>query len=143
VGKFAIALAVLAVAGLAFLLSSRDGKAEVTRTCIEDVGATVVKESGQFQLLFPYLVALGENARVRSFPELDDAKVYGVRFGAGEAVLFLAGSDDDARDIEGTLLDLAASEGSDLPSRRAGNVVLVWTVPVPLSESLAIDACVK
>jgi hypothetical protein len=93
--------------------------------------------------LFPYLVAVGGTERVTSYPELDGATVYGVKYGTGEALLFLGRDDGAARAFERTLVRYAARGGRSTPARRKGRVLLIWTVPMESpSASSRIDGCV-
>jgi len=136
-------MAIALVAGIAaFILLGRDDKAEAVRSCIEKAGATV-EESPNAKQIFPYLLAIGAGTSVQSMPELDDASVYGVRYGDGEALLFFARDGEDAGSLEQTLVGFGAGGGVDVPSSRAGKVLLVWTVPVSGAASSPLDACIE
>jgi hypothetical protein len=131
---------VLAVVAAYFLF--RDDSAQAVRDCMEKAGASV-RENPQFARLFPYLVAVAGTERVKSYPELDGATVYGVRYGTGEALLFVGHDDGAARAFERTLVRYAARGGRSTPARRKGRVLLIWTVPMESpSASTAIDGCV-
>ena len=118
-----------------------ESKADAVRSCLEDAGATT-KKNERFELLFPYLMAVGTGTGVESFPELDGAKVYGVAYGEGEALLFVGEEAEDAEAFEQTLVELGAIEGVDVPARRSDNVLLVWTVPLEPYETASLDDCV-
>jgi hypothetical protein len=128
------------VAVAAFFLFGRSTKAEAVRECIEETGATV-ESAPHFAQAFPYLVAAASNERVGSYPELDDSSAYGVRYGTGEAVLFVAKDADRARRFERTMTELAASGGAEVPTRRVDNVLLLWTQPPSLTA--AVDDCLE
>lgn len=138
--KYLVGVVVVILAAVLFLNRGESKAARVSK-CMEKAGATV-RRSGHFQQLFPYLVALGENARVRSFPELEHAKVYGVQYGDAEALLFVGKRDDDAQRFEETVVEFAGSGGASVRSQRSGNVVLLWTRSIEPSMSAPLDACV-
>jgi hypothetical protein len=131
----------LAAAVAAFLVLGRDDTAEAVRECIEKAGATV-EASPNFAQLFPYAMALGADSRVGSYPELEEATVYGVAYGEGEALLFVGDDESDAEAFERTLTGFAAGGGVTLPSRRAGKVLLIWTVPLASFAAAPLDDCV-
>jgi hypothetical protein len=133
---------VLIAAGAGFLLLRGDDDAKAVRSCLEKAGATVQRAPHAKQV-FPYALALGSGERVEPFPGLDRASVYGIRFGRGEALLFFAHDSSDARRIEETLVDFGARGGVNIPTRRAGKTLLVWTVPVSTATSWPLDSCIE
>jgi len=135
--KVAVGAVALVLLGAFFMF--RDDKAKAVRNCMEKAGASL-RESREFGRLFPYLVAASRVERVRSFPELKGATVYGVQYGTGEALLFVGRDGGAARAFERSLTQYAARGGRTLPSRRDGKVLLIWTVP-PSSTS-TVDSCV-
>lgn len=137
--KLSIGLALVVAVG-AFFVFGRESKARAVSECVEKAGAMVTK-SRHFQELFPYFMAVGESTRVRSFPELERATVYGVQYGEGEALLFVGKDSEAAQSFEQTLIDFGASGGVDIPSRRADNVLLLWTVPT--AASAPVDECIE
>ena len=134
---------VLVAAVAAYLLLGRSGDGTAVISCLEKAGATVQRSSPNFKRAFPYMLALGSGERVQSYPELDDARAYGVRFVRGEALLFFAHDSDDAASIEQVLVGFGARGGVTVPARRADKVLLVWTVPVASSLSYPLDSCIE
>lgn len=136
----AVAFVLVVGAVGAFVLLRGDGAGKAVRSCLEDAGASV--EKARNKIVLPYALALGSGERVQELPALDHASVYGVRRGSGEAILFFARNGEDAESLEETFVTFGASQGVRLPARRAGSVLLVWTVPLPPSESYALDTCI-
>ena len=137
----AIGLVVAAAAGF-WLLRGRDGEAKAVRACIEKTGASV-EDAPNAKRTFPYALALGSGQSVQEMPELNRASVYGVRQGAGEALLFFARNGDDAASLEQTFVGFGAAGGIRVPAKRAGKVLLVWTVPVDTALSWPVDSCLE
>ena len=134
-----IGIGLALVAALGWFLFGRGGEVEAVTNCMEKAGATV-EESPHFAQLFPYAMALGEMDRVKSYPELDKAHIYSVRYGDDRALLFVGDNEDGARQFESLLSSLAASGGMTLPSRRAGKLLLVWTAPAAPGS---VDDCIR
>jgi hypothetical protein len=120
-----IALIAGVVVALGWFMFGRGGDAAAVTDCLADAGATV-EESPGFGQLFPYAIAVRSLDRVQSYPELEGAKFFSVRYGSGRALLFVGEGDDDAEAFERTLAGLVGAEGGTLPSRRSGKALLVW-----------------
>jgi hypothetical protein len=88
--------------------------------------------------VFPYAIAVRSLDRVQSYPELDGATFYAVRYGSNRALLFVGEKDEDSEAFEKTLGNMVGAEGGTMTSRRSGKALLVWE---RATYAPAIDDC--
>ena len=133
--RIGVAVAIVAAAG--WFMFGKGGDAAAVTDCLSEAGATV-DESEQFARVFPYAIAVRSLDRVQSYPELEDARFYSVRYGSDRALLFVGKGDEDAEAFEGTLSSMVGAEGGTMTSLRSGKAFLVWE---RATYAPAIDDC--
>ena len=142
--KLGIAAFVVLGLGLFILQRPHGSSAGRVNSCLEKSGATV-QHSTFFEDIFAS--AAGEQGQTLPEPMLKavrevEKNLYDVRYGDASALLIFTKGGRQADTVEAQLAELSQLSGM-APSKRIGNVLVLWPEEPSAAASAAVDGCLS